>query len=125
MINSVEDLRSGGVLPTGPVSAWPESRNVAGPEMTRQAPPAAPVEHDKRVKASAGQMARNAAKSARQALAGRVSEEIRKERLDICKSCIHFIERSSRCSECGCYMPIKSGLNADPKQLCPKKKWDR
>lgn len=125
MINSVEDLRSAGVLPTGPVSAWPESRNVAGPGMTRQTPPATPVEHDKRVKVSAGQMARNAAQSARQALGGRVSEEIRNERLDICKSCKHFIEKSSRCSECGCFMVAKTWLNADPKQLCPKKKWDR
>ncbi len=125
MINSIEDLRSAGVLPTGPVSAWPESRNVAGPGMREQTPAVAPVEHDKRVRASAGQMARNAAKSARQALGGRVTEEIRNERLDICKSCKHFIERSSRCSECGCFMPIKSGINADPKELCPKKKWLR
>lgn len=127
MINSIEDLRSAGVLPTGPVSAWPEYRNVAGPEM--QVEPVkklkdTPVEHDKFVKASKLEMAKNLAVSARHAMNGKVSFDIRERRYAICKECPHFIEDSKRCSECGCFMEAKTWLNAAPDLLCPKKKWD-
>ena len=126
MINSIEDLRSAGVLPTGPCSAWPEYRNVAGPDMQGEPPKSindVPVEHDTAVKASKGQMARNLVSSARHAMNGRISFEIREERYNICKACPHFIESSKRCSECGCFMEAKTWLNADPDELCPKKKW--
>lgn len=125
MINSIEDLRSAGVLPTGPVSAWPEWRNVAGSEMQSPEPRqhSREVLHDTEVKASAGKMAQGLIASARHAMNGRVSFEIREERYDICKACPHFIIDSKRCSECGCFMEAKTWLNADPDLLCPMKKW--
>ena len=118
MAPSIEDFRSAGVLPTGPVSAWPEERNN---QLLKSQP-----RHATRVKAGMGQMARGLAKTAGQALTrGKVSEEVREERYNTCKACPFFIEDSKRCSECGCFMEAKTWVGGDPDQLCPLQKWTR
>lgn len=122
MINSIEDLRSAGVLPTGPCSAWPQSRNVAGPGMQSQfAEPRAT-----KVKAGIGKMAKGLVRGATEALAhGKVSKEIRDERWETCQQCPSLIAGSNRCAECGCFMAAKTWINADPKFLCPLQKFER
>jgi hypothetical protein len=122
MINSVEDLRSAGVLPTGPVSAWPKERNVAGPGMRGA------KEHkaDPKIKATVAGLARGLGKTALQGiLNGKVSREVREERYDICKACSAFRKQDKRCSECGCFMEAKTFIAGDPDMLCPLKKWSR
>ncbi len=129
MINSIEDLRSGGALPTGPCSAWPKERNVAGVELqatTNKYVKRSEVDHDTGVKANIGQMAKGFVQTAKQAVvSGKVSREIRQERFETCKACPHFIEESKRCSECGCFMEAKTWVAGPPKMLCPKNKWSR
>lgn len=121
MINSVEDLRSAGVLPTGPVSAWPQSRNVAGPQMTGT-PQHKP---EPKIKVGIGGLAKGLGKVAMQGIQhGRVSAEIRKARYDTCKACPAFRKNDKRCSECGCFMEAKSWIAGDPDGLCPLKKWE-
>ena len=121
MAIDIEQLRSGGALPSGPVSAWPKERNE---ELTKKARTV--VKHDTKVNVGAMRMARNLAETAKQAVThGKVSEEIREERYDTCKACPHFIEDSKRCSECGCFMEAKTWVGGNPKQLCPKQKWSR
>lgn len=121
MINSIEDLRSAGVLPTGPVSAWPKSRNVAGDKMKSRS-----AQHTPKVKATPGMLATGLAKTALQGIKhGRVSAEVREERYDMCKACPAFRETDKRCSECGCFMEAKTWIGGDPDYLCPLKKWER
>ncbi len=122
MIKTIEDLRSGGALPTGPCSAWPKSRNIAAPSMAQNFKPK--IEHDTKVKPSIAAMAQGFLRTAGQAVTqGKVSEEIRNQRYEVCKTCPHFIEDSKRCSECGCFMEAKTWVAGDPKNLCPKNKW--
>ncbi len=52
---------------------------------------------------------------------GRVTEIIAKQRLDLCKQCEHFIEMTSQCKKCGCFMNLKTKL---PNASCPVGKWD-
>jgi hypothetical protein len=134
MINSIEDLRSSGVLPTGPVSAWPQERNISGPEMEERFHPGddytkRPIiaqEYATEVKAGFGQMATGLARNVGIAFTnGRVEGDIREERFDLCKACPAFIPKTQRCSECGCFMAAKTWLNGNPQQLCPLKKWSR
>lgn len=127
MINSIEDLRSAGVLPSGPVSAWPKERNQAGPEVQKTTDAIKRnQQHDTMVKATTGEMARGFLKTATQALTnGKVSKEIREERYETCKACPHFIEENKRCSECGCFMEAKTWIAGDPNMLCPKHKWKK
>lgn len=110
-----EQFRSGGELPSGPVSPWPQDREIL------------PREHfTGHVKASAGDMAKGLLRTAALAAAnGRVTAEVREERLKTCIECPHFIEGKARCSLCGCFMKAKTWVKADPNQLCPAKKWDR
>jgi len=118
VINSIEDLRSAGVLPTGPVSAWPKERNVAGKQMQAQ--------HEPKIKASPAQLASGLAKTAMQGLRhGKVSNEVREERFDTCKACPAYRPSDKRCSECGCLMTAKTWFGGDPDLLCPLKKWSR
>jgi hypothetical protein len=117
-----EELKSAGVYPSGPVSAWPESRNndllaAAGRGETTRAT---------KVKASTAKMAKGLLKTAGQAmLHGKVSQEIRDERMATCKACPFYIPDQSRCSECGCFMEAKSWVGGNPDTLCPKQKWER
>jgi len=51
----------------------------------------------------------------------RASQKVRKERMDICNLCQHFISLTKQCSKCGCIMPLKTKLaNAS----CPLNKWE-
>ena len=133
----IEEFRSGGVLPTGPVSAWPKSRNeeIEAREEERKAmarakaaefQALAPEERATKVKAGLPQQAGGLLKNT-QALfrGGTVSKEIRNERYDMCKACPSFIEASKRCADCGCFMEAKTWINDKPKNLCPKNKWVR
>lgn len=126
-----EELKSAGVLPSGPVSAWPRDRNeriqaVMASSM-RSNPTASPMEsRATKVRASAGRMARGLLKTAGQAVMhGKVSAEIREERYNTCKACPFFVEDSKRCSDCGCFMEAKTWVGGDPNLLCPQKKWSR
>ena len=49
-----------------------------------------------------------------------VSDEVYKERVEICKSCIKFAELENMCTECGCYIPAKAKIILDS---CPLNKW--
>jgi hypothetical protein len=51
---------------------------------------------------------------------GRVSGEIAKERLDICKACPKYVKTTHQCLECGCIMNLKVKL---PNAECPIGKW--
>ena len=120
-----EELKSAGVYPTGPCSAWPQERNVELHEKMRVAP-APSATHATKVKAGAGKMVGGLLKTAGQAMRhGKVSEVIRNERYETCKACPAFIEGSKRCSECGCFMEAKTWVGGDPNMLCPLKKWER
>lgn len=52
----------------------------------------------------------------------KVSDEIREERFNICKSCDQFHKQTEFCRICGCFMPIKTYV---PTTSCPIKKWDK
>lgn len=49
-----------------------------------------------------------------------VSDEIYNKRMGICKSCPKFDEKQNRCTECGCFLPIKAKFILDD---CPLDKW--
>lgn len=49
----------------------------------------------------------------------KVSEEIRQQRLDICRTCDQ-LQRAEFCKMCGCYMPAKTWI---PMTKCPLGKW--
>lgn len=118
-----EELKSAGVYPTGPVSAWPESRNRELAKISAKKLSAKP---SSRVNASAGKMAKGLLKTAGQAMRhGKVSKEVREERYNTCKACPFFVEDSKRCSDCGCFMEAKTWVGGDPDMLCPQKKWSR
>lgn len=118
-----EELKSAGVYPSGPVSAWPEKRNI---ELTKAMGKGLRSTTKPRVKASATDMAGGLLRTAGQAMRhGRVSEEIRNERYDTCKACPAFIKDSKRCSECGCFMEAKTWIGGNKDLLCPLKKWSR
>lgn len=115
-----EELKSAGVYPTGPCSAWPQKRHE---ELMRKVNG---VNHAKKVNASPKRMAGGLLKTAGQALRhGKVSAEVREERYSTCKACPFFVEDSKRCSDCGCFMEAKTWVGGDPKMLCPQKKWER
>lgn len=119
----MEQFRSAGELPTGPISPWPQGREIKSIDSFEG-------RGDKRnlnkVKPNAFEqlkgLGRTAAMAARH---GKVDDSIRNQRLETCFNCEHFIPNSSRCSLCGCYMKAKTWVDGDPKRLCPAKKWDR
>jgi len=49
-----------------------------------------------------------------------LTEKEKEKRLEICRSCNFFDQRSNRCKKCGCYMPIKTTWRS---QKCPIGKW--
>lgn len=117
-MNVREELKSAGVYPTGPVSAWPQERNEA---LMKSASGSA-----NKIKASPGKMAAGLVRTAGQAIRhGKVSAEIREERYDTCKTCPFFDAGSKRCTDCGCFMEAKTWVGGDPDMLCPQKKWSR
>ena len=73
-----------------------------------------------RVEVGFGQMAKNLAKTAGQAIKGGMApKDIRDARWNTCKGC-PFLTKDDRCSKCGCYMKAKVAIaDAD----CPVGKW--
>lgn len=113
-----EELKSAGVYPTGPVSAYPRER---GEELNQRFQAG-----QSGVKAGVGKMAAGLLKTAGQAVRhGKVSKEVREERYDTCKACPAFNPDSKRCNECGCFMEAKTWVGGPPQKLCPLKKWSR
>ena len=53
---------------------------------------------------------------------GRVTEEIKERRMEICKTCEFFISATQICAKCGCIMPAKTVL---PNAYCPIHKWEQ
>lgn len=53
---------------------------------------------------------------------GRVEGEVALDRLEICKSCEHFIKATTQCTKCGCVMNAKVKL---PNAECPIHKWEQ
>jgi ribosomal protein L32 len=49
-----------------------------------------------------------------------VSEQVKQERLDICKGCDEFSSALRSCKQCGCYMPAKAMF---ANSTCPLNKW--
>ena len=52
----------------------------------------------------------------------KVSDEIQKERFDICQSCPVLIKATSQCKKCGCFMKLKTTLKM---AACPIGKWGK
>jgi len=50
----------------------------------------------------------------------RSGEELAAYRLEICKTCDFFRERTQTCKKCGCFMKLKTTLQ---KARCPIGKW--
>ncbi len=48
------------------------------------------------------------------------SEEESSRRYDICKSCPELIKLTSQCKKCGCFMKLKTTIEA---AQCPLGKW--
>lgn len=49
-----------------------------------------------------------------------VKEDVKKNRLDICKACDKFNPENTTCNECGCYLEIKTQWASEK---CPLDKW--
>ena len=45
---------------------------------------------------------------------------VSKKRLEICQTCEHFVQRTSKCEKCGCFMEYKSHMMSSK---CPIDKW--
>jgi hypothetical protein len=52
--------------------------------------------------------------------AARVTSEESEKRFQICKSCPELIKLTSQCKKCGCFMALKTKLQA---ATCPIGKW--
>lgn len=121
---NAEDFRSSGALPSGPVSAWPKSRNE---QLTAAAKVSQLSSQDgPEVRVGIGKLANGLIKTGAQAIRnGKVSNEVREERYAMCKECPAFNGKNKRCSDCGCFMEAKTWVGGDPRKLCPRKKWLR
>ena len=49
-----------------------------------------------------------------------VSDDVKEQRLTICKSCEYYDESQIRCKSCGCFLLQKASFSLDS---CPLKKW--
>jgi len=49
-----------------------------------------------------------------------VSEQIKLERMEICKSCDLYFKPTAMCKSCGCYIPAKAAFAIAE---CPEQKW--
>lgn len=49
-----------------------------------------------------------------------VSEEVKQQRFDTCKSCEHFDSNEIRCKQCGCFLEHKASFSA---AKCPIELW--
>ena len=59
-------------------------------------------------------------KNAIQTGALHVSDEIKNQRMEICRNCEKYDSRQIRCTECGCFLENKTGYALDS---CPLGKW--
>ena len=50
----------------------------------------------------------------------RTTEEKALSRMDICNNCEFFINLTSQCKKCGCFMNIKTRIE---EAYCPEYKW--
>ena len=50
----------------------------------------------------------------------KIEENLAENRFNICKECPEFIKITSQCKKCGCFMNIKTKLEA---AKCPINKW--
>lgn len=48
------------------------------------------------------------------------SQEVAEKRFSICKECPEFIELTTQCKKCGCFMKVKTKLEI---ATCPLGKW--
>lgn len=60
-------------------------------------------------------------KKALQSEALLVSDEIKENRMQICRECDHYDSEQIRCKECGCMLEYKTRFSLDS---CPLKKWE-
>ena len=51
-----------------------------------------------------------------------VPNEIYKERIKICKSCVYYFKPTGNCKVCLCFMKVKARIAP---MSCPKKYWDK
>lgn len=49
-----------------------------------------------------------------------VSDEVKNQRLEICRACDKYDPEQIRCIECGCFLEHKAGFSLDS---CPLGKW--
>ena len=49
-----------------------------------------------------------------------VDDELKKERMNICRKCEFFSARQERCKKCGCWLDYKTKFSAS---TCPIDKW--
>jgi len=49
-----------------------------------------------------------------------VDTETEQERYSICKACENFIELTTQCKKCGCFMKVKTKIAGSK---CPIDKW--
>jgi len=70
------------------------------------------------------QQAKNLASFATQVVTNKgpmfVSDEVKQQRLNICKSCEHYDASQIRCKSCGCFLLQKASFALDS---CPLQKW--
>lgn len=52
----------------------------------------------------------------------KVPDEVRKERLDMCLKCEHFLKLTRQCKKCGCFMDLKTWVRD---LECPVGKWSK
>jgi hypothetical protein len=50
----------------------------------------------------------------------RVSDEVKNQRLEICRKCDKYDPEQVRCIECGCFLDHKTSFSIDS---CPLEKW--
>lgn len=50
----------------------------------------------------------------------KATEEEASRRYDICKACPELVKLTKQCKKCGCFMKLKTGLQA---ATCPIGKW--
>jgi len=48
------------------------------------------------------------------------SDDVKEERLEICRTCEYFAQKQMRCKKCGCWLEHKAGFIAS---TCPIDKW--
>lgn len=49
------------------------------------------------------------------------TDELKEQRMAICKSCDQYNEKHNRCMKCGCFLDKKVSLSS---ARCPLNKWD-